>query len=383
MILTEIQKQYGPKQILFEAKSRIEHPEDLVCSDGSLGAKSAVNSLLAAATTPKLSQIKWDGAPAGIAGRVHGKFTLTDKKGFAKYDMGGLPMSEKDLYNMMFDRFPGSPGRDIFSKSFAGLFPLLDRALPVNFKGFIQFDVLWFTRPIQYGKDDNRTFKFKPNKINYSVPVNSEMGIKIANSQMGIVVHSYFNSPLEMEPIAITDLKELHLNPSPGLVILGPTTVGEKIVPSALKPCRDLLQFINSKQTVIDAFLNKTLLSSLKITDLGSLLKSFLANLASQGKKPDKNITFEFKSFLDRKVSKTKAENIKKYLLENKAGYLAICKIILATVMIKNIIKHEFDKVPGNITASLNGIPGHEGFVSSTPYGKIKLVDRPTFMRHL
>jgi hypothetical protein len=378
MRLTEIQRQYGTKQSIFEAKSRIEHPEDLIFTNGYLGAKSAVESLLSAATVPQLSQIKWDGAPAGIAGRYNGQFTLTDKRGFAHYK-NGLPHSEKELKDAMFNRHPDSPGREQFSINFSRLFPLLERAIPKTFSGFIQFDVLWFSKPLI----NNKNYQFKPNKIVYEVPVDSALGKQISKSQLGIVVHSYFKSPDQDEPIAVTKLSDLHLNLISQLVILGPTTVGETTVPDAEKPCKELLQYMRNQQNKIDSFFSPETLRGLKITNLGNLMKSFLAYKAGKGQRPLLSVSTEFLKFLPQIAGENKSENIKKYISSNIESYKIVWKIVLGIIFIKNMIKKSFDKsTSSNIVAKLDGNIGHEGYVSSTPTGKIKLVDRPIFMRH-
>jgi len=55
------------REVLTEAKARIEHPEDRIFGDGSAGAKGALESLSDAASSSKNISIKFDGSPALIA----------------------------------------------------------------------------------------------------------------------------------------------------------------------------------------------------------------------------------------------------------------------------------------------------------------------------
>ena len=382
MILSPIQQQYGTRPLvestINEAKARIEHPEDLIFTAGAAGAKSAVNSLLAAATTPKYTTIKLDGSPAAIAGYWDGKFVLTDKSGFAKYNAGGLPTSAEQVQAMIFNRRPDDAGRKEYSAQFAKLFTMVQRLLPANFKGFIQFDVMWFDRPIL----KNHKYEFQPNKVLYSVPEKSELGQQIATSQVGIAIHSYFKSPAVNEPTAINDPRQLKLRPSPGLVVLGTKMPIEKTVPAATKPCLQLIQNIDQQSAVIDGFLSTTALKLNKISNLGDLMKSYLAALARQGKPINAQIAANFLKHVQTVTTDQKYAAIYKYIKDNYAAYQLVWKIAAMTALIKTSIKKQLDKAVGTqMQATIMGSSGHEGFVSDTPSGRIKLVDRPVFMR--
>ena len=72
------------KPILFEAKARIDHPEDIIFDDnGTQGALRALDAMVHASQNHGDSTtIKWDGSPAVIFGWVDkNSFIVTDKAG--------------------------------------------------------------------------------------------------------------------------------------------------------------------------------------------------------------------------------------------------------------------------------------------------------------
>ena len=49
---------------------------------------------------------------------------------------------------------------------------------------------------------------------------------------------------------------------------------------------------------------------------------------------------------------------------------------------LKDLLRSSVDQQVGqSIRADLRDLPGHEGYVADTPSGKIKLVNRPHFMK--
>lgn len=380
-MLTEVVRQYGPQsfKIVNEAvKARIEHPEDVVFTDGSIGAKKTLIALKSAAAKPELVSLKWDGSVAIIFGRDSNGFTLTDKAGFAKVD--GMPRSAQQAFQMIYGRKPDQEGRKEYATQFASLFPYLNKILPTNFKGFLQADVLWFVRPTVV----DGSYEFKPNKITYRIPVPSELGKTIQPSKFGIAVHSYFKSHAEQVPQSVTDLSKLKLNTIPEIVVLGskiPSQIKTPIIDDSIEI---MYKFINNNATIIDDFLNKDNLRATSLSDLPALMKSFLASKASGGQQVDNKLAKECFTWLksNLKITEQKKTNITKYVLSKKAAFVAIWKIVAGTVAIKNLLKQHFDKQTSMaIQALLSGQPGHEGFVIDAPSGKVKLVNRPRFMQ--
>ena len=171
--------------------ARIDHAEDLVYKQGSKGAMRVLQSLR------QLEQgghkdvtIKWDGSPAIIFGRNEdGEFVLTDKSGFVKSGGVERATSGEDLEQFLLNRGGGKkkddPGRIAFAGKMKEVFPIYEKSIPEDYRGYFKGDLLYYTTPPV--KDKN--YVFEPNIVEYAVDVNSDLGKKIGNSTTGVVVH--------------------------------------------------------------------------------------------------------------------------------------------------------------------------------------------------
>lgn len=66
-------------------------------------------------------------------------------------------------------------------------FSIIKNSWPNGLKGVFSGDLMYTSKPeIQDGK-----YIFKPNTVNYEVPVDSEIGKDIGNSEVGVILHSY------------------------------------------------------------------------------------------------------------------------------------------------------------------------------------------------
>lgn len=365
-----------------EAKARIDHPEDLVFDEGTLGAKKALAAMIHAAEEPRSVSIKWDGSPAIIFGRDYSPgMVLTDKSGFNSKKPGGMPRSQAEVQQMLFMRKPTEPGRQVYADSIAKLYPLLDSAVPDDYKGYLQGDVLWTSKP----QIINGNYVFKPNKITYSIPVDSLLGNKISNSIAGIVVHSEFDDQSVDDSRAIGNVSKLGLKDIAGLVIMGPEIHDLEVVhvPTNLKTAIETL-IIKSKSE-IDTFLDIDQLRAAKLSDLSSKLKQYLAQRASHGIRGVSDAKHGFVTWIsspESKLTENKRANMLDWISQHEHGYNALWTIVEQLVKLKDYIRSNVDKQVGNtIGAILHGQQGHEGYVADTPTAKIKLVDRPHFMR--
>ena len=169
-------------QYLTEA-ARTPHPEDFIFS-GSESAMDAINGIVSAIDQPQTVTIKWDGSPAIVFGRrtSDGRFTMNYKEYI------GVPGGQVTTAQELLD-FYIKNGKNIeVARKLASAFNAVGSICPPSFRGFVQGDLMW-TEPLQpiEGK-----FVFKPNPhgVTYKVPVDTEVGQKIAGRQVGIAVHS-------------------------------------------------------------------------------------------------------------------------------------------------------------------------------------------------
>jgi hypothetical protein len=156
----------------------IEHLEDLVFRQGAPGIQQALDIVKHATEAPQqTTTAKWDGKPAVIFGRKPdtGEFVLTDGSGFDAKGYDGLATSPQMMADIQNTR---SGDRTELIQIYARLFPILDAALPPNFRGYVKGDLLFMqTPPVEAGN-----YVFKPNTIEYRIPVRSAMGQRITGN---------------------------------------------------------------------------------------------------------------------------------------------------------------------------------------------------------
>jgi hypothetical protein len=170
-------------EILTEG-ARIDHLEDLVFQ-GAPGIQRAIKFLTDSHKMGAHTTIKWDGRPAIIFGRNDkGEFVLTDKGGFNAKSYDGM-VTKPGGYAEMFANRSGDYSGLI--KMYKTIFPLLERAVPESFRGYIQGDLMYVGRP----KKKNDAYSFTPNTVTYEVDANSDIGRIVGKSDMGVAIHSY------------------------------------------------------------------------------------------------------------------------------------------------------------------------------------------------
>lgn len=357
---------------LFEKiKPRIDHPEDLVWRMGSSGFYTAIEILNYAQKNTESISLKWDGTPSLIWGYdpITEQFTLTDKAGFNSTKYDGFPKSSKELYNMLYSRAPTDEGRQQFASMIASLWPFFEKATPKNQYGFYQGDLLY----VNNQKIDGNAVEFKPNKILYKIPLNTELGKYIAQSKVGIAVHSFIKDKNTEIPVPVKSIDHLQ-NYQPLAVI--PTSM--KTVP----PINVKAPIINNIE-LIDDFINKTNLTAYKISNLPELIGKYIGYMARTGNSDFTSAPRDFIKWLSTtNATLQKQDRITKYINSNKKSYMKLWEAISAIVDYKNRIKDILDYY-GNktIKAYMNDDENQEGYVLSTPHGKIKIVNRSIYMR--
>lgn len=344
------------------SKHRIEHPEDLVLTNGSSGASLALNLLKQAVDNPASVSVKPDGRPAIKWGRDLGGFAMGDKY------MNPLPHSIQELTKILLSRKGG--GREDLVMMYTKLWPIFEASVP-SINGYLFGDLMYSSTPVARGG----AFHLKPNTVDYVVSTNSDLGQHISKSQAGIVVHTY----LPMDSTIgkhITDLGAV-----PGIRPIGNLLMISDQLPRgtsiALPNMNKTVSIIRQYSSAIDSFLDSAQLSSKKITGITQLLKKFANDRVRQ--RDFSNMADGFLNWIETNTNQTMAANIKQHIQENLQGYKAMWVLFESIAMIKNSIVSQLDKRPGEMTASINGETGHEGYLVHSNKGPIKLVNRFKF----
>ena len=344
----------------------IEHLEDLVFRNGSAGIKRALDIVKhTAADTGKTATVKWDGKPALVFGReVDGTFVLTDVSGFTARGYNGLFTSPRQVAQHLEqrDRDAEAQGRPATRVAtllpiYQQLWPLLEASLTKDFRGYVQGDLLYTQRPPEQAGN----FVFTPNTVEYKIPVASDVGQRIARSDVGIAMHTQYAEPgAPKEPIGNVKFK-----PVPGLLLLEPVYAKENV-----RPNKDLVQQIkdiyNSQGAAIDQLFNPAELRAAQITDLPKLCIDYINSRVGTG---FDNLLVQFGPWLQQQVTPKKFNNIVEYIQSPRSNLDGLAAAFTAWVVLHDIkmdILNQLDLQH----------PGQEGWVMATPGGMAKAVNR-------
>jgi hypothetical protein len=359
-------------QIIVEAEVQggrakgIEHLEDYVFRNGSAGIKKAMDIVKnTAENTGATTTVKWDGKPALVFGRdPAGTFVLTDVSGFGAKGYNGLFTSPRQAIGLLAQRdqdaaAKGKPaGRvEYLGPIYEKLWPLLSAALPKTFRGYVQGDLLYTDRP----PEDAGNFVFTPNAITYRIPIASDVGKRIGNSEVGIAMHTKYAEPgAPKEPIGNIDFKRV-----PGLLLLEPVYAKENVRPNKnlVQALRDVYKTSGSS---IDGLFNPAELRALQITDLPKLCIDYINSRV--GTDFD-NLIAGFGPWLESTQSPKKFANIVEYLQSPRSNLEGMAAAFEAWGLLHDIkmdILRQLDLQH----------PGQEGWVMATPAGISKAVNR-------
>jgi len=349
----------------------IEHLEDLVFRKGSAGVDEALAIIQHAAQAPQRTvSVKWDGKPAVVFGRkpATGEFVLTDGSGFEAKGYDGLATSPKMMAQIQSTR-PGD--RAGITQLYADLWPQLEAAVPTNFRGYVKGDLLYY--PENPWTEEAGNLVFKPNTVQYRIPLKSALGQRIANSSTGLAVHTMYADQGEPKQ----PLSRVAFNDVPGLLLIEPI-YGKNVAgtePEQTKRQANLIaqikQLRKQKGAAIDTLFNPAELRAMQITDLAKLCVDYINSRIRTGGNFD-NLLGGFGEYLQATVTPRKFANIVEYLKSpssNTEGMAAAFTLFILLHELKLDILRNLDIKD----------PGHEGWVMATPAGYAKAVNRFDF----
>jgi hypothetical protein len=335
----------------------IEHLEDLVFRRGTQGIVDALTIVQQATEQPSTVTAKWDGKPAVIFGRKPstGEFVLTDGSGFEAKGYDGLATSPQMMADIQSRR---SGDRSELIDVYRRLFPVLEAALPSNFRGYVKGDLLYMNRPPVVSGN----YVFKPNTIEYRIPATSSLGKRIANSEIGIAVHSMYADVGEpRQPLSRVTFQEV-----PGLMLERPATPRQLEADPAI--VKQLKQLVRQDGTAINTLFNPVELRAHKITDLARLCVDFINTKVGAPLNPQ-TLLPEFGDWLQSRVTPQKFRNIVEYLQSPSSNTPALAAAFTAFILLHDLKMHLLRQADTQH-------PGQEGWVMATPAGYAKAVNR-------
>ena len=246
---------------------------------------------------------------------------------------------------------------------------MLEQAIPTNFKGYIQGDLLYIDTPQEVAG----AFVFKPNTVEYNIPVQSKLGKEIAGSEVGIAIHTFYKeSGGNKEPLG-----KVKLNPVPGLLLLEPIAPQENVKPTDTALVKQLKGLMSTQGKSIDTLFNPAELRQLQISDLPRLCVDYINSIVKDDSVADfdpNTLLPGFGKWLQTKVSPRKYNNIVEYLQSPSSNMDGMSAAFTAFVLLHNIkmdLLQQLDRQH----------PGQEGWVIATPGGLTKFVNRFDFSR--
>lgn len=359
---------------------RIQHAEDLVFWEGSRGAIRALDALASLGTEQgqKTTSLKWDGSPAVIFGRdQNGQFIFTDKSGFTAKGYDGKAKTPEELENVFINVRKVNKGKEVtpdytnFVGHLKNAFTIFENATPKDVRGYFFGDLLYTQTP----KLIDGKYEFKPNIVNYKIDANSEIGKRIGQSKVGVVVHGQIDfegDKSSVQDYSIFQGKDL-------LVV--PPVLPKETVKIDVKQVNSVKNKINSNASKIDELLNKDNLRPLKISNLADLFYTYTNSKVDSGLQ---NLGQDFETWLQTpkaNVSDTAKQNIITYIQQNKQGYDALWDAVTSIMSVKNNIIKQLDSQDAPVKSSIGEMEGGEGYVIASPAGYIKLVDREGFTK--
>tara|TARA_B100001287_G_scaffold236458_1_gene209058 strand:+ start:1018 stop:2157 length:1140 start_codon:yes stop_codon:yes gene_type:complete len=372
MKLVEFKKTSGKCKPIVES-ARIQHAEDLILFQGHQGALKAIDMLKDIAGGKQGVSIKWDGSPAVVFGfNPNNEFIFTDKAGFNAKNYDGKSTNADDLESMIMNRVKDESKRKSYaqySMKMKQAFPTVLKSMPDKFQGYFVGDMLYFQQPQKQGS----RYVFKPNVVEYSVDANSEIGKRIGNSRVGVVIHHTMN-----EQGSISPLNDTTMFKDNGLLALPPAT---KTHPGNvdLSMLQSAEAEVRKNAGAIDMFLNKGKLQELKLTDLPNVLYAYVNSKVDTGLD---NLGKDFGQWLENSaVSSPKKIRIKEYIVRNKTGFDAVFRTIATVMETKDMMVDQLDATGSDIIATIDGEKGGEGYVAGAGGNSIKLVKRSGFTR--
>ena len=259
-------------QVLSEAAKpsvgrKYQHIEDLVLSNGSHGAMHAVERLSHMGEEGGTIELKWDGMPVVYWGRdEEGNFSMIPKNAWAYLKSGktqtasGAPTvmrSPDDVKKFVLGTGSGDPkARQQFANQFASLWPYFEKISPKQ--GYLEGGLLFYpgTKPdgqpaMPVLNKETNTYDFQPNITTFHIPVDSDLGKKIAKSKVMVAATGYYPSLGSSDEQRFPDAEKLSV---PGVIVQGTTYVQE---PQEVdkQTLANLEAFIKKNAKLIDNYL--------------------------------------------------------------------------------------------------------------------------------
>ena len=338
------------------------HLEDLVFTEPK-GAFRAIQILRDISHDASDVAIKWDGNPTVYWGREDdGVFRLVGKNNWGREE--GKSSSPDELAQFINSRGKGEEWRAKFASEMAALWPIFEKATPLDFRGYVYGDILFHPGKPYTGA--NGHMEFTPNQTTYSVKGNSAVGRAIANAKVAVAVHKKLEYFGDKGGTDFTDIKTFAINPE--LVVFAQTYTSHQ--PAVNVSNLDTILKVAHKAT---NSVDQLLAPQQGLSDLRNLIYTFV-NQQSRAKALDAIDADVFFTWLKTKATPSKWKRATELSNNNPGAMDSVFFLVRELMKAKNEVIAELDQAEGDITAHTAGTPGGEGYVKTKD--SVKLVPR-------
>jgi hypothetical protein len=380
--------------------------EDLIFNSGYAGAHAALDYveslrvMLAegTGTTTQLT-VKWDGSPAIICGidPSDSKFFVGTKSVFAK----GEPKRCKkaaDIDNW----YSAQP--ELAAKLLASLKYLSK----LGIGGVVQGDLMFTEGDVSIVAINNEDcYVFTPNTITYAVPVNSQLGQRIAKAKLGIIFHTSYEGDSLESMTANYGVNVTGLNQT-SAVWFDDATYKDYTGVASLTPSENtsIQKQIAATQATIEKIGQARFDIILNNKDFARSIKPFINQMVRQGSQVGEPMQFlqKFVDYYNSELMKdienlsggiagraaqarlVKIKEKEQWVADNANNLLIILATYKRVIELKHALMRKLQQVDsiGTFQKTNDGykVTAPEGFVAiGHDGGAIKLVDRLEFSR--
>lgn len=246
----------NPNAIAEAVGREYQHLEDLLIDQGTAGGLAALTGLADVVKNPAQMNVKWDGSASVFWGRnKQGDFVFAPLNQWSKQ----TPLTKQQLTQEIQQTGKPRPGQDPeefragreqLAGSYIKLWDIFQAATPVNFRGYLNGDLMFTSRP---DRDSQGNYEFTPNKVKYVVDPDGFSG-KMATAEVFVTVHGKideFGAPPTGNMYSVSDNIVEEFNRTPRLIVL-PTQHPNVPVTADVKKINQAAEFIKRNQAGID-----------------------------------------------------------------------------------------------------------------------------------
>ncbi len=380
----DVKKKFDSKEEIPDQLQHLSHHEDRIIQNGEVGFKQATESLQKThdflnGKSPKDFTVteKYDGSPAIIVGHdpVNGSYFISTKSIFNKTPKISYTLDDIEK------NYSHAPGLVTKLKQ---AFVALQDSIPK--KGVFQGDLMYSADDV---KHEGSKVSFTPNTITYSASKDTPAGKRVANTKLGVVMHTEYKgvdlnslkASFKLDQKKFTNTGAVNfIDPTVNTKDIKYTPEDEKKFAHNMMKARELhdqmkkgglYDIAQGQEPLMLTYIN----NAIRKKKNGNLA-GYLGYVETRYKKELENL----KTDKNKAKKKEQMDELVAHIMDNKHGIEDFFKLHTLLADTKNIFVHALSTTKNDFSQSINGVKSKpEGFVSVNNGAPLKLVDRMDF----